>query len=100
RSTRAWRMPAVRTLCIGEALVDLVAEAPERFVPHPGGAVANVAVAAARRGARVALAGAAGDDRWGRWLRERLAAERVELDWFVLDGAAPTTIAFVTVDSA
>jgi fructokinase len=93
-------MPAVRTLCIGEALVDLVAEGPDRFVSHPGGAVANVAVAAARRGARVALAGGAGDDRWGRWLRERLAGAGVELDWFALDGAAPTAIAFVTVDDA
>jgi fructokinase len=93
-------MPAMRTLCIGEALVDLVAERPDRFVAHPGGAVANVAVAAARRGARVALAGGAGDDRWGRWLRERLAAEGVGLEWFALDGDAPTAIAFVTVDSA
>ena len=63
------------TLCLGEALVDMIGEAPapsvsavERFEPHFGGATANVAVFAARTGAQVSLAGAAGEDRWGRWL--------------------------------
>ena len=37
-------------------------------MPHFGGAVANVAVVAARIGARVALAGGAGEDPWGEWL--------------------------------
>lgn len=67
------------TLCLGEALVDLVCERPVRglaeadaFVPRFGGAVANAAVMAARRGAAVALAGGAGEDAWGRWLRSRL----------------------------
>ena len=65
-------MPAMRTLLLGEALVDLICERPvaalgdaDAFVPHFGGAVANVAVGAARRGADVALAGGAGDDAWG-----------------------------------
>jgi fructokinase len=94
-------MPAVRMLCIGEALVDLVREGDARgFVPHPGGAVANVCVVAARLGARVALAGGAGDDPWGRWLRDRLAAEGVDLQWFALAGGAQTAVAFVTVDAA
>src|SRR4051794_11362706 len=95
----------MRTLCVGEALVDLVCEHPvasieeaDAFVPHFGGAVANVAVTAARRGARVALAGGVGGDGWGQWLRERLAAERVDLDWFVTADGERTPIAFVTVD--
>ncbi|MDX6668634.1 MAG: fructokinase, partial [Solirubrobacteraceae bacterium] len=57
------------TLCLGEAIVDLVCEHPvadlaeaDSFVPHLGGAVANVAVGAARCGAEVALAGGTGDD--------------------------------------
>ena len=92
-------------LCLGEALVDLVCEHPVRslseadaFVPHPGGALANVAVIAARHGASVALAGGAGDDPWGRWLRDRLAVEGVVLDWFELVEDAPTPVAFVHVD--
>jgi fructokinase len=95
----------MRTLLLGEALVDLICERPvsemkeaDAFVPHVGGAVANVAVAAARRGAGVALAGGAGDDPWGGWLRERLAAEGVDLDWFTLVPGVLTPVAFVTVD--
>jgi fructokinase len=92
-------------LCLGEALVDLICERPvasleqaDAFVPHPGGALANVAVIAARHGASVSLAGGAGDDQWGAWLRDRLAAEGVGLEWFSLVGDAPTPVAFVAVD--
>jgi len=95
----------VRTLLLGEALVDLVCETPVRsiaqaraFVPRCGGAMANVALAAARAGGRVALAGGAGDDEWGRWLRDGLAAGGVGLDWFALLEDVPTPVAFVTVD--
>jgi sugar/nucleoside kinase (ribokinase family) len=95
----------MRTLLLGEALVDLICERPvtrmqeaDAFVPHFGGAVANVAVAAARRGADVALAGGAGEDQWGGWLRGRLVEERVDLEWFELVAGILTPIAFVTVD--
>jgi sugar/nucleoside kinase (ribokinase family) len=95
----------MRTLLLGEALVDLICERPvtrmqdaDAFVPHFGGAVANVAVAAARRGADVALAGGAGDDAWGAWLRDRLAQEGVGLEWFGLAPGVLTPVAFVTVD--
>jgi len=94
------------TLCLGEALVDLVCESPvasladaPSFVPHFGGATANVAVAAARAGAAVQLAGGAGDDAWGRWLRDRLELERVGLDWFRLVEGHATAVAFVAVDA-
>jgi fructokinase len=95
------------TLCLGEALVDLVCERPvdhvaqaESFVPRFGGATANVAVTAARHRARVALAGGAGDDAWGRWLRGRLESEGVGLKWFELLEGTRTPVALVTVDSA
>jgi fructokinase len=96
-----------RIFCLGEALVDLVCERPaadlaaaDAFVPHFGGAVANVAVFAAREGASVALAGGAGDDDWGRWLRDRLVAEGVDVGWFPLDPAGQTAAAVVAVDEA
>jgi fructokinase len=96
----------MQTLCFGEALVDFVCEhavdAPSQadaFVPRFGGDVANAAVSAARLGADVALAGGAGNDAWGAWLRDRLAAEGVGLDWFALLDGVSTPIAFVTVDS-
>jgi sugar/nucleoside kinase (ribokinase family) len=81
-STAAGTEP-LRTLCLGEALVDLVGEDPgrplpeiSRFSPHFGGAAANVAVVAARLGARITLAGGTGDDDWGRWLQARLERPR------------------------
>ncbi len=93
------------TLCLGEALVDLVCQRPvaslaeaDAFVPHFGGATANVAVSAARHGGAVALAGGAGDDEWGDWLYERLEAEGVDLEWFTLVEGLRTPLAFVTVD--
>ena len=93
------------TLCFGEAIVDLICRRPvaslaeaDAFVPSPGGVMANVAATAARHGAHVALAGGAGDDPWGAWLRDRLAAERVDLTWFGLAADHRTAVAFVTVD--
>lgn len=93
------------TLCLGEALVDLICEGQvespaqaDAFVPHFGGAVANVAVVAARAGARVALAGGTGDDPWGAWLRARLEREGVDLSWFGLVPGAQTPVAVVTVN--
>ena len=66
-------MPAI--LCLGETLVDFICERPvesvadaDAFVPHFGGAAANVAVLTARAGASVALASVVGDDPWGHWL--------------------------------
>ena len=93
-------------VCLGEALVDLICERrvaslaeADSFSPHFGGALANVAVAAARTGAPVALAGAAGDDEWGRWLADRLEREGVDLSCFELLGGEQTPIAFATFDS-
>jgi sugar/nucleoside kinase (ribokinase family) len=95
----------VRVLCLGETLVDLICERPvdrladaDAFVPHFGGAMANVCVTAARHGATVELAGGAGDDAWGQWLREKLGEEGVGLRWFELVENTPTALAFVTVD--
>ncbi len=92
-------------LCLGEALVDLICERPVRslaeadaFAPHFGGALANVAVAASRAGADAGLAGATGDDEWGRWLRERLEREGVDLRFFELLAGEQTPVAFASFD--
>lgn len=93
------------TLCLGETLVDLICQHPvarlvdaDAFTPHFGGAVANVAVTAARQGAQVELAGGAGEDSWGHWLRDRLEQEMVGLSWFQLRTGTPTPIAMVALD--
>ena len=92
-------------LCLGEALVDLICERPvdgvgaaDAFVPHFGGAVANVAVIAAQGGARVALLGGAGDDPWGEWLRARLDAAKVDVGRFPLHPGVATPLSVVTLD--
>src|SRR3954451_22021215 len=92
-------------LCFGEAIVDLVCERElsepgeaDHFVPHPGGALANVSVAARREGADAALLGGVGDDAWGSWLRERLWHERVDVRWLSTVEGLATPVAFVTFD--
>jgi len=94
----------LRTLCLGEAVLDLICERPiddlaqaDAFVPRLGGAVANTAVIAARAGARVSLAGGAGDDAWGRWLRAKLEREGVDVSLFTLIPGAQTPLALVAV---
>jgi fructokinase len=93
------------TLCLGEALVDLICEQHvrsfgevQRFVAHFGGVAANVAVVAARAGARITLAGGAGRDRWGDWVLARLRDERVDVSRFALIEGVQTPLAFVAVD--
>ena len=97
---------SMRTLLLGEALVDLICPRPAAglgeagaFVPHLGGSAATVAVTAARAGAKVALAGAAGDDPWGRWIRDRLEREGVGVEHFALVPGAATPVVFATVDA-
>jgi fructokinase len=90
-------------VCLGEAIVDLVCERElaepgeaDYFVPHPGGALANVAVAARRAGAEAALLGGVGEDGWGSWLREKLWQERVDVRWLEASEGLQTPVAFVT----
>ena len=92
-------------VCLGEAIADLVCEReleqPEdadSFVPHPGGALANVAVAVTRAGGEAALLGGVGDDPWGRWLRRGLEAEGVDCGWMATVASVPTPLAIVTFD--
>ncbi len=97
----------VPVLCLGEALVDLVGRGPADalpesgpFYPHVGGVAVNVAVVVARNGVPVMLAGGAGDDAWGGWLRGRLVSEGVDISRFTLVSGLQTGLAFVTVDGA
>lgn len=94
-------------LCLGEAIVDLICDrpaapglAPDRLTPYPGGALANVAVAAARAGAPAALAGGVGDDIWGAWIIRQLERAGVSTRWLSqVDGVdTPLGIAFLDPD--
>lgn len=87
---------------IGEILIDLTQTGTnEHGVPvlaaNPGGAPANVAVAAARLGADTAFIGMAGADGFGAYLRRVLRENHVD-DQYLLTSDAPTTMAIVSVD--
>jgi sugar/nucleoside kinase (ribokinase family) len=90
----------MRTLLLGEAVVDLVCDRrgdADAFVPHVGGGAATIAATAAAAGADVALAGTVGDDAWGQWLRERLGSGGVDTALLGADGERPTPLTF-TID--
>jgi fructokinase len=92
-------------LCLGESIVDLICEKrlddpleADEFRPHPGGALANVAVAVARAGGESAVLGGVGDDPWGRWMLARFEREGVRTEWVATASGRPTPLAVVTFD--
>jgi fructokinase len=93
-------------LCLGEILIDFVpspALSPlgkARYLRiAPGGAPANVAVALRRLGLSSGFIGKAGDDPFGRFLRDVLTKQKLDLSLFELTAEAQTRLAFVTNDS-
>ena len=86
---------------IGEVLIDLtqtgvnVQKVP-LFAANPGGAPANVAVAAARLGANTAFIGKVGQDGFGAYLTRVLTENQVDVSGLRTDDAA-TTMAVVAV---
>ncbi|KQN97361.1 MULTISPECIES: carbohydrate kinase family protein [Stenotrophomonas] len=95
-----------KIVCFGEILIDLLAQppaspqAPRAFLQYAGGAPANVAVAAARLGARSHFAGMLGCDMFGDFLADSLAESGVNTDCIVRTSAAKTALAFVALDGA
>lgn len=90
---------------VGEVLVDLTGTGTDArgiglFAANPGGAPANVAVAAARLGAKTAFVGKTGQDAFGDMLRDTLEENGVDVTGLTQDAAAPTTLAVVSVDAA
>lgn len=89
---------------IGEILIDLtqtgVSESGiPQFAGNPGGAPANVAVAASRLGARTAFLGCVGRDGFGSFLRDTLLKQGVDVSGLAETTEAPTTLAVVSVDA-
>ncbi len=91
-------------VCLGELLVDMFpAELGRRLVevsafrPKPGGAPANVAVAAVRLGARSAFIGKVGDEAFGHHLADVLRQEGVDVRGMRFDEEARTGMAFIAM---
>ena len=86
----------------GEILIDFTWQGVNEsgqtlFAQIPGGAPANVAVAAGKLGAHTAFIGKAGKDMHGEFLKSVLEKEKVETAGMLLDENYFTTIAFVNV---
>lgn len=90
---------------IGEVLIDLTQsglteQGIPRFDANPGGAPANLAVAAARLGAKTAFVGRVGRDGYGDFLRRTLEENRVDVSGMSADPVQHTTLAVVTLDGS
>ncbi|MBQ6456932.1 MAG: carbohydrate kinase [Mogibacterium sp.] len=90
-------------LTLGELLMDMTQNGTDEFgngmfTAFPGGAPANVAVAAARLGAETGFIGKVGNDAFGRILTETLRKEGVDVSGLFTCDDQPTTMALVSVD--
>jgi len=75
---------------VGKHLVEV-----SSFTPKPGGATANVAVAARRMGSQTAFIGKVGRDLFGNWLRDVLVHEGVDTSGMIFDNEARTSLTFI-----
>ncbi|MGQ9473784.1 MAG: carbohydrate kinase family protein [Candidatus Caldatribacteriaceae bacterium] len=88
-------------VCFGEIVVDLFAEDksisnfPLSFFSIPGGAGVNVAVALCRLGVRSTLMGKIGEDIFGRFLRDSLVKEGVDIQGLAVDRRTSTAVTVV-----
>jgi fructokinase len=94
-------------VCLGEYLVDFFPEEVGRaltgvsaFHPKPGGAPANVAVAASRLGYKSAFIGKVGQDAFGDFLTDVLVKENVETRGLRFDTQIRTTLVFLSKPDA
>lgn len=88
---------------VGEILIDLTqsgvnGQGIPQFAANPGGAPANLAVAAARLGASTAFIGKVGTDSFGTFLRNTLIENKVDVSGMVTDPRNRTTLAVVALD--
>ena len=88
---------------IGEILIDMTQsgvteQGIPRYDANPGGAPANLAVAASRLGVNTAFVGRVGDDSYGAFLRRTLAQNGVDITGLSVDPREHTTLAVVSLD--
>ena len=97
---------ALDVITIGRASVDLYGqqiglrlEDVTSFAKSVGGCPANIAIGTARLGLRSALLTRVGNEQFGRFLREQLAREGVNLDGLKTDAERLTALAILSVES-
>lgn len=96
-------------LVIGSFMMDLVVRSPRApetgetiigssFARFPGGKGANQAVAAARLGAHVTMAGKLGKDGFGDEMLETLDKEKINTQFILRDETDSTGVGFITLE--
>ncbi len=91
---------SIEIVCIGEPLYELNQQADGRFLPGFGGDTMNVAIAAARLGARSAMITKLGADPFGDAIESLLRDEQVDVSAVSRHPQAATGLYLVTHDSA
>lgn len=96
--------PDLDLICLGRAAVDLYGEqidSPlediQSFDKSVGGCAANIAVGTARQGLRVAMLARVGDEHMGRFVRESLRREGVEVSHVKTDPERLTGLVLLSV---
>jgi len=91
-------------ICLGRAAVDLYGEQigarledQSNFAKYLGGCPANIAVGSSRLGLKLAMLTRVGDEHNGRFVRETLAAEGVDVSHVVTDPKRLTALVFLAV---
>jgi len=99
--------PTVDFICLGRAAVDLYGlergtrlEDAQHFAKYLGGSSGNVAVGLARLGLKVAMLTRVGDEHMGRFVRETLAAEGVDVTAVRTDPKRLTGLVLLGIESA
>ena len=94
----------IDVVCMGRAAVDLYGEQiggrledMRSFAKYLGGSPANTAVGVARLGLRPAMLTRVGDEHNGRFVRERLAAEGVDVSHVRTDAKRLTALVFLGI---
>ncbi len=93
-----------KILCLGDSCVDIVIpyenqlKDDSQFSFSCGGSAANSAAALGKLGLPVAFAGKAGDDLYGRKMKEELRSNGVDVSRFVLDNELVSTQVIVRLD--
>jgi 5-dehydro-2-deoxygluconokinase len=99
--------PPVDIICLGRAAVDLYGlergtrlEDAQHFAKYLGGSSGNVAVGLSRLGLRVAMLTRVGDEHMGRFVRETLAAEGVDVAAVKTDPKRLTGLVLLGIENA
>ncbi|MFM2486807.1 aminoimidazole riboside kinase [Celerinatantimonas yamalensis] len=92
-------MSNIQVWCLGDVVVDLLPDGPQRYRQCPGGAPANVAVALSRLNIATGFIGCRGGDPFGQFMNDTLVQEGINTEHLVVDEAHLTSTVLVSLDA-